>query len=171
MAWEFGPYQVDEDLFELRRAGTRVDLRPMSLRFLLYLAEHSSRAVPSEELQTLLWPGLTVASSSFRQLVRSARRSLGADGAKRIVTVRGFGYRLTGPVRRIPSARKSEGRTSDPPGAARGSTPRLARGSFTGRTKELRKLLRAAEEARNGKGRIVMLTGQPGVGKYGLPRS
>lgn len=42
---------------------------------------------------------------------------------------------------------------------------RLARGVFVGRTKELERLRKAFDEAFAGRGGVVMLTGEPGIGK------
>jgi predicted ATPase len=36
---------------------------------------------------------------------------------------------------------------------------------FTGRTRELRRLTRRVEEARTGQGGVVLLAGEPGIGK------
>ena len=53
------------------------------------------------------------------------------------------------------------------PGAIDGSgmDRRLANGAFVGRERELEQLRLALDDALTGRGRIVMLVGEPGIGK------
>ena len=100
MRWEFDDYVLDDQLLELRRAETQVHLSPLPLRFLIHLARNSSRAVPAQELRSVLWREVAVTETSLRQLVRTLRHALGAESAKRIASVRGFGYRFEEAVTR-----------------------------------------------------------------------
>ena len=125
MTWVFGDFEVDEDLFELRRAGARVALRPKPLRLLLHLARNSSRVVPAEDLRKALWPGVIVAEVSLRQIVRALRRALDDESGQLVVSIRSVGYRLRIPVHH---------RAAPVPGAA---LELLAAGSVIGSTFQL----------------------------------
>src|SRR5262245_9600645 len=94
MTWVFAEFELDEELFELRRAGTTVRLQRKPLKLLLHLAQNASRVVPSEELVRTVWPGVVVAEASLRQAVRALRRALGDENGEHVINVRGYGYRL-----------------------------------------------------------------------------
>jgi predicted ATPase/DNA-binding winged helix-turn-helix (wHTH) protein len=169
MAWEFSEYELDEKLLELRLRGTQVHLSPLPLRVLIHLVQNSSRAVPAKELRSVLWPGVIVADTSLRQAVRSLRQALGAEGAKRIASVRGYGYRFEGPVRRSQPAALSVpteevARTANAAGSKWVDLHR----PFVGRHSEIRRLLDAAETAHHGKAQVMIVTGRPGLGKTRL---
>ena len=168
MRWEFDDYVLDDQLLELRRSGCQVHLPPLPLRCLIHLARNSLRAVPAEELRSVLWRDVAVTETSLRQLVRTLRHALGDESAKRIASVRGFGYRFEGALRQVPDSssgaapESAEGTGLEPsalPGAER---------TFVGRQPELGTLLRAAELARGGKGQVVLMSGRPGLGKTRL---
>lgn len=99
--YEFGEYQLDVSAFELRRAGSRVDVQPKMLRLLCHLIEHRERAVSSDELMRLLWPDETVGSGSLKRAVCGARQAIGERGGResRIRTVHRFGYQFVGSLR------------------------------------------------------------------------
>jgi DNA-binding winged helix-turn-helix (wHTH) protein len=101
MVFEFGDFELDESLFELRRLGRRVKVQPKVLALILYLAKNNDRALTTGELFAALWPGLAVGETSLTRAIRGARLALGDSGASQAVvrTVRGQGYRFALPVR------------------------------------------------------------------------
>jgi DNA-binding winged helix-turn-helix (wHTH) protein len=105
MVFEFGDFELDESLFELRRLGQRVNVQPKVLALILQLARNHNRAVTTGELFAALWPGLAVGETSLTRAVRGARLALGDSGASQAVvrTVRGQGYRFALPVRGRPA--------------------------------------------------------------------
>ena len=50
MTLRFGEFELDEDLCELRRRGSRVEVQPKALDLLLYLARNRERVVSKREL-------------------------------------------------------------------------------------------------------------------------
>src|SRR5882672_10395367 len=100
MVFEFGDFELDEALFELRCAGRRVDLQPKVLSLILHLVRNRERAVPKPELFERLWPGARVAEGSLTRAVKGARAALGDDGESQAVirNVRGHGYRFVPPA-------------------------------------------------------------------------
>jgi DNA-binding response OmpR family regulator len=47
MVYTFGDVELDEERYELRRAGRPIRLEPKAFRILAYLIQHRDRAVPS----------------------------------------------------------------------------------------------------------------------------
>jgi len=168
MRWGFDDYVLDDQLLELRRSGRQVHLAPLPLRFLIHLARNSSRAVPAEELRRVLWRDVAVTDTSLRQLVRALRHALGDQSAKRIASVRGFGYRFEGALQQLPDSSSVAASESAEATGLEPSPLRGAERTFVGRQPELGTLLRAAELARAGKGQVVLVCGRPGLGKTRL---
>jgi len=92
----FGPYQLDEDAWELRYAGRVVRVQPKVLELLTYLVRHRHRVVPKQELLAALWPDVVVSPGSLMRAVSLARRALGdAGGSQRTIrTYQRRGYRF-----------------------------------------------------------------------------
>lgn len=152
---EFGEFAVDLQRYELRRAGTRVELEPKVFDVLRYLLLNRNRVVAREELLRTLWPGEHVVDSVVTRCVYALRKALGQDDptSSPLATVRGRGYRFSAEVR------AADERDHAQPGA---------RDPVVGRDEEIDRLERALASARAGRGRIMLLSGAPGIGKTRL---
>jgi DNA-binding winged helix-turn-helix (wHTH) protein len=150
--YQFGDCIFDAAALELRRGGQRIDARPRVLLLLAHLLRNRERVVPKEELAQVLWPGLFVSDGSLTQLVYELRRLLGEPHGTEtwVRTVRGRGYRFSGQLE-LASARSA---VPDAP--------------FVGRAAELAQLQRALDAALAGRGRGVLIYGEPGIGKTTL---
>jgi DNA-binding winged helix-turn-helix (wHTH) protein/dienelactone hydrolase len=93
-------YELDTGLFELRRAGERVNLEPQAFDVLVYLVFHRDRVVPKEELMDAVWGGQFVTESAVTSRIKQVRRAIGDDGQaqRSIRTIHGRGYRFVGDV-------------------------------------------------------------------------
>ena len=117
--YRFADFELDGARFELRRAGCAVVVQPKVLRMLLLLVAERERAVSTQELFEVLWPGERVGMGSVRRAVLGVRRVLGEVGESQqsVRTVRGFGYQFVQPVRlaapRVPAARVTPASTWD----------------------------------------------------------
>jgi DNA-binding winged helix-turn-helix (wHTH) protein/tetratricopeptide (TPR) repeat protein len=160
MRYRFRDFELDEDRFELRRAEQQLELQPKALKLLVYLLQQRERAPTRAELLDALWPGVTVGEASLSRAVRAVRRALGesAEEGGIIQTVRGRGYRIAVPVEALDSTRP-------PDRAAPGARDRPTQAVFVGRETELARLEDALEEAVAGRPGILMLVGDPGIGK------
>ena len=152
----FGDFTIDPVAFELRRGGDLVPVQRRVFDVVAYLVSHPDRLVPKEELFERVWTDVAVSEASLAQAVKHARRALGddADSPRYIVTVRGRGYRFVGPVEVV----------GERPVAA----PRVAavrRGSFVGRDAAMRCVEDALRDATEGRGGVVLVSGEPGIGK------
>ncbi len=158
----FGEWELDFQRSELRRAGSAVDLQPTPLRVLLYLAAHRDRVVARTELLGHVWKGVVVGDEALTTAIAEARRAIGDDGAAQRVlrTFKGRGYRFVADARR-----------ADPTEPVRSLPLALAEAARLrgiGRAAELRTLTSLWDEARGGSRRIVLVSGEPGIGKTDL---
>jgi DNA-binding winged helix-turn-helix (wHTH) protein len=140
----FGGFEVDEALQELRREGRPVELHATPLRLLLYLLRNRDRVIPKEELLDHVWPEAVVSEDALFSALKEIRHALGEAGSKQraLETLRGRGYRLIAPV--------EEHRAAAHPARAGAA---------------LAQLDACLEDAQAGRGRIVLLAGEAGIGK------
>jgi len=151
----FEGFEADEGLRELRREGCPVELRATPLRLLLYLLRNRDRVIPKDELLDRVWSEAAVSEGVLSTALKEIRSALGDDGSQQrvIQTLRGKGYRLTAPVEERPAA----------PARAHAGTAGVR--DFVGRGPVLDRLDAALEDALAGRGRIVLLAGEAGIGK------
>jgi DNA-binding winged helix-turn-helix (wHTH) protein len=151
MIYAFEDFELDDELFELRRNGEAVAVQPKVLDLLFLLVRIRDRVVTKKEVFDAIWPGVAVSETSLARTVLGARRALGDDGEEPrvIATVRGRGLRFLLPV----SERAA--RVTAPPSAVdasrldaaiagQGSLVLIAGGAGMGKTRMLRDLVSAA---------------------------
>jgi two-component system OmpR family response regulator len=91
-----GPIVLDEALRIVRVSGRPIDLTPREFALLECLLRHPGQALSRDQLLDQAWPlGVAVTPNTVDAFVTFLRRKLGHEGAARIETVRGIGYRLT----------------------------------------------------------------------------
>jgi DNA-binding winged helix-turn-helix (wHTH) protein/tetratricopeptide (TPR) repeat protein len=169
MIFEFGDFELDDALFELRRAGQPVSLQPKALNLLMHLVRNRDRAVPKAELVGHLWPAEVVGETSLTRAVRGARVALGDSGSSQamIRNVRGHGYRFLA-VARQSGAERAELvliQADDPETTAAAPLPAVDQHPFVGREALLSMLDANLRAAIDGCGNVVLLVGEPGIGK------
>ena len=163
MIWRFADCELDEQLYQLRRAGTPVQIEPKVFDVLLHLLRHRDEVVSKDALLDALWPGEAVTESVLPRCVAAARRAVGDDRTTQAVirTVHGRGYRFVAPLEAAaPTAAAAV--PAAPPAPAE-AIP--AADAFVGRDAALARLDAALAEVRAGRGRVVLLVGEPGIGK------
>ncbi len=153
MRFRFSDCVLDAERFELTRAGAPVAVQPKVLELLLFLVRNHERAVTKQELLDAVWPDTATGETSLTRAVSFARSAVGEreKDARVIRTLRGRGYRIGVPV--VQEAR----------GAA---AP--ADSGFVCREREVALALAALDEATLGRGQLLLLAGEPGIGKTRL---
>lgn len=94
--YRFGSAEFDEARFELRVAGTPVEIQRKPLEILACLLAHAGEVVTKDELLDLVWEGRPTVENVIANAVAKLRGALGAENADRIVTQPRVGYRFTG---------------------------------------------------------------------------
>src|SRR5918999_4140012 len=100
MIYAFGDFELDEEHYELRRAGAPIGLEPKAFRVLAYLVRYHERVVTRDELLERFWPGEFVTESALAHCIVKARQAVGDRGTaqRAIKTVHGHGYRFIAAV-------------------------------------------------------------------------
>jgi predicted ATPase len=155
MRFRFSDCVLDAERFELSRGGRTVAVQPKVLELLLFLMRNHERAVTKQELLDAVWPDTATGETSLTRAVSFARTAVGEreKDARVIRTVRGRGYKIGVPVvverpEAAPASREDSG--------------------FVCRERELAVACAALDEAVAGRGQLLLLVGEPGVGKTRL---
>jgi DNA-binding response OmpR family regulator len=96
-ALQVGPLRVDLGRREATLDGRALDLTPTEFRLLACLASHPGQAVAQADLVKEAWGGLRQETgSALRRYIWFLRQKVEVDpdNPQRLLTVRGFGYRL-----------------------------------------------------------------------------
>jgi DNA-binding winged helix-turn-helix (wHTH) protein/predicted ATPase len=162
--FDFSPFRLDLTNACLWRGTARILLPPKDFTLLHYLVTHPGRLVPVEELLRAVWPGVTVSRGVVKVRIRQIRRALGDDpeAPRFIATVHSRGYCFIAPVTLTAPPR---GTWSGEGGV--GAAAPVAH-CLVGRDRELAYLHRQWAKALSGERHLVLVTGEPGIGKTAL---
>lgn len=154
--FSFGDYELDEERFELRCGGVKVPVQPKVLDVLLCLVRQRDRVVLKRELLEAVWAGVVVSEASLSRVIMEARKAIGDELQQLVVTVRGRGFRFAGRVVEMARAAAAPA----PPLHDGGPDP-----TFIGRAACMASLEARLDDAAAGRGGLVWLSGEAGVGK------
>jgi len=160
--YQFGGFQLNRAERVLLYEGQRVPLARKAVELLLWLVANPGQTLSKRALMDALWPDLAVHENSLPVAVHGLRRALAqrARGAPLIETVPRRGYRFVGAV-----ACTGAPEVGAP---AQGATVVSASVAFVGRAAELDRLLLIFERTRAGRGEVVFVSGEAGMGKSAL---
>ena len=161
----FGPFQLDSKSRELRRDDRVISLRPKSFQLLTYMTEHPGRLLTKDELLDAGWGKTAVSDGVLKVCIWEIREALGDDPAEPhyVQTVHRAGYRFIDA--------RPHGTTRGDSGVAFGGPVQYARSGdvhIIGRDQEMAALRTAIDAALSGQASLVMLAGEPGIGKTRL---
>lgn len=145
----FGRYVFAPSSGELRRGAREVRLTPKAAAVLSALLARPGALVTKDDLFTAVWPGVAVSDAALTSCIQELREALGDDARRPryIETLHRRGYRFIAPV--------------PPPAAAALQAPE----HVVGRDRVLAALRTYLDEARAGERRMVLVAGEPGIGK------
>jgi TolB-like protein/DNA-binding winged helix-turn-helix (wHTH) protein len=102
----FGPFELDQTTWQLRKNGTRIKLSQQPLQLLAMLLERPGVAVTREQLRQRLWPAEVFVDfdQGLNKNIVKLREALGdsANSPCYIETIQKIGYRFIGPVTNPP---------------------------------------------------------------------
>lgn len=154
---QFGPYCLDEADARLSREGQALELQPRELSVLCELAARPARLVTKDELLDAVWGHRHVGESVLKAIVSRLRAVLDDDAKQPrwIETVSRRGYRFIGA-------------TVAPPAPAPKPEAMPVDALLVGRAAALERLQRALHAARQGRRQLLLVAGEPGIGKTRL---
>lgn len=153
-----GDREIDTGMREVRAKGKRVPLKPRAFDVLVYLLEHRDRIVDKDELLDAFWGDADVLPEALTRAISYARTALGSAGSS-IRTYSRRGYRYIGSILE---------REPVPPNSPVASVRSRMPNDLVGRGEELESIRAAMQEAWGGRSCLVLLTGEPGIGKTRL---
>ena len=153
----FGPFRLEEAEARLSRDGAALELQPRELSVLCELAARPQRLITKDELLDAVWGHRHVSESVLKAIVSRVRAVLGDDAKQPrwIETVSRRGYRFIGSA-------------GAPAPSAAGEAPVVADALLVGRTTALERLHQALAAARQGRRQLLLVAGEPGIGKTRL---
>lgn len=179
MVYRFFHCRLDTNRRILLRNGDMVVLQPQAFRVLVYLLVNRHRLVPKHELFDKLWPHRVVGDAALNTCIKSIRRAIGDNGRMQrcIKTYHRQGYRFTAAVvEELPQSPEDAQPLTDA-GAEHfrethhdnGDTAivveSIVAAPFIGRQHEMDMLIDRLRYAREGRGQVVNIIGEAGVGK------
>jgi DNA-binding winged helix-turn-helix (wHTH) protein/tetratricopeptide (TPR) repeat protein len=151
--FEFDDFVLDESAYELRRGSEVLKVDHKAFAMLAYLLRRPGQLVTKEELVNCVWEGRALSDTVLSGTVSRVRKALNeGKGEDFVVSVYGRGYRFLGTVRERASC----------------ATRHSVEIPVVGRKAALARVQRCLEQARAGRGRIVAIAGEPGIGKTQL---
>lgn len=160
--FSFGPFRIDLANERLWRGPQPLALKPKAFAVLRSLIERPQQLVTKAELLDAHWPGVAVGEAVLKTCILEIRQAFTEDSGSPacIETVHRRGYRFVAPL--SPIALPSPQPGLHAPRALAHITP------LVGRATELAMLAGWWEWARQGDRQVILLTGEPGIGKTRL---
>src|SRR5258708_34298855 len=158
----FAEYELDRSAYQLRRKGRPVQLERIPLDLLFILADSHGQLVTREEILERVW-GKGVfpdTDNAINTAVRKIRHALDddSDSPRFVVTVPTKGYRFVAEVHE----------TNHQPFHRGQKIVHSTQTSIVGRERELAELHRGLDDAASGRGCLLLIWGEPGIGKTRL---
>lgn len=172
----FGDFQLDEANARLTRGGRPVDLAPKAFELLCALARSPGQLLTKDALLDTVWGHRHFSESVLKTTISQLRVALEDDArAPRYVeTASRRGYRFIAPLE-APATAMPAGPARSPPLATAASRAQaephastVPRPDLVGRGGPLAVLEECLRAAASGRGQVVFVAGEPGIGKSTL---
>ncbi|MFK7964106.1 MAG: winged helix-turn-helix domain-containing tetratricopeptide repeat protein [Burkholderiaceae bacterium] len=101
MTIQFADFELDPDLFELRKGGELIAVEPKVFGLIAHFAANPDQVFTNDQLIEAVWSGRTVSDTTISSCIKNARKALGDTGEAQqfIKTVRGRGFRFVAIVK------------------------------------------------------------------------
>ena len=165
----FEPYRLDLQERQLLCGTQAVPLAPKLFDLLAVLVQNAGCLLPKEDLIEKVWCDVAVEEGSLTRGISSLRQVLGSspDGRDYIQTVTKRGYRFAANVRETTVKELDSTQV-----AGRIPLPPLVLDTdaayFVGRDAELAQMQDVWQRAKNGRHQLLLVAGEPGIGKTRL---
>jgi len=175
-SYEFGTFRLDADERLLLRAGEAVPLTPKAFDLLLALVEQPGHLLEKDSLLKAVWPDSFVEENNLADNIFKLRKALGEgeNGQKFIQTIPKRGYRFVANVSTTVGGVGLSRQEMERQGTDAARLPSLCpTASFSfrhivGREPERNELRAAFKGANAGRGSLLCVAGEPGIGKTAL---
>jgi DNA-binding winged helix-turn-helix (wHTH) protein len=173
--FRFGEFEADEGRFELRHRARIVRVQRIVLETIFFFLQSDGEVVTKRDLARGPWKGLKVSDGAVSRAIMLARRAILDQSGSMILTVHGRGYRFAPKVEIIsasgsppPFRPASELESARRLKAHAAGIDDMPSSPSAGRPAELELLQAEFERAQSGRGRIVVVSGDAGIGKTTL---
>src|ERR1700686_3167775 len=160
----FGAFHLDLTTGELTKHDRKIKLQNQPFQILALLLERAGDLVTHDEIRTKVWSNDTIVEfeHGVATAVKKLRQALGDDASRPryVETLARRGYRWVAPVSWEPGIAT----TTRPVVAPPAPTP----STLVGRDGPLAALRECFGRVLNGQRQIVLITGEPGIGKTAL---
>jgi DNA-binding winged helix-turn-helix (wHTH) protein/predicted ATPase len=148
----------------------RLDLTPRTFAVLRHLVEHPQRLITKDDMLAAVWGETTVSDAALTSCIRDLRQALNdsARTPRYIETVHRRGFRFIGPITNVTVGRAVPVHTAPDKTAPEPQPSTHAPTTLVGRDEELAFLHARLATARKRQRRLVLVTGEPGIGKTTL---
>ncbi len=159
----FAGFRLDLATQRLWHGSKPIGLRPKAWSVLVLLAQRPGALVKIDELLDAAWPETAVTPTVLTNVISELRRTFDDRGqpARVIETVHRRGYRFIAKVEPGHGVAETAAADEDDPFPLVGSP-------FIGRSSELQRLVASARSAAAGDRQLVLVSGEPGIGKSTL---
>jgi len=163
----FDRYRLDEQERQLLLGTQVVPLPPKVFDLLAVLVQNAGRLLPKQDLLDRVWSGVAVEEGSLTRGISSLRQVLGSteNGQDYIQTVSKRGYRFISQVRETTDDELDGPRLGIPLPPSLLATAVV---DFIGREAELGQMQDVWQRAKEGRHQLVLVAGEPGIGKTRL---
>jgi DNA-binding winged helix-turn-helix (wHTH) protein/predicted ATPase len=171
----FGPYRLNPHTGQVWRGKQEVRLTGKAVAVLRYLTERAGQVVTKEELFQAVWPDTVVSDAALTSCIQELRSALRdhSKSPRYLKTIHRRGFQFLGKVgseQQEGAKQKAKGKKQKAKGEHSSPTPSPQHPASTvvGREAELLQLHGWLNMARNGARQVVLVTGEPGIGKTTL---
>jgi DNA-binding winged helix-turn-helix (wHTH) protein len=81
MLYRFDECELDDRLYQLRRQGERVEIKPKAFDLLVYLLHQREQVVSKDELLDKVWPGTVVSEAALTRCIARERSEMTEDSS------------------------------------------------------------------------------------------